>query len=312
MKKIALIIFFFVNVISGRAIPKSLQLDATSEMLSDVSRNMCVVIAKKHANELFGAEYGYRGATSQIVTSSNGDAYIYLNILGDGNCGFYASGVSRVRFIQALEQFIKSHHSNYEAFNKELDFIEDQITNLTRIQKSRIPAIQAAVNDLAERVGIKETSAFIKLREGFNTFQSMNWGVVNEEEFVRAKAPIFGAINNLTYPKYEVFLEALRLELLNSGIHTELKSADEVLVGVRTVFERNIGSQAWLPGGLLGAIKETLRLNFNIWSKLGSKDGKMMLFIGGGEDGHKAVGQDVRNIFFTGGHYDMVFPLLPE
>lgn len=312
MKKIAFILILFVKVISGRAISQTLLLDETSEMLSLASRNICVYIAKEHANRLFGLEYGYRGATSQVVTAFNGDAYIYLNILGDGNCGFYASGISRVRFIEALEQFINYHHSSYEIFKKELDFIEDQITNLKRAQNSRVPSIQAAINDLAERAAIKKTSAFISLIEKLSIFQSLNWSRLNEEEFITAKANVFAAINNLTYPKYEAFLEALRLELLGSGIYTELKSEDEVLVGVRSVFERNRGSQAWLPGGLLGAVKETLGLNFNIWSKLGSRDEKMRLFIGGGAGGQKSVGLDVRNIFFTGGHYDMVFPVLPE
>jgi hypothetical protein len=69
----------------------------------------------------------------------------------------------------------------------------------------------------------------------------------------------------------------------------------------------NRGSAAWFPGGLFGAIKDRLGIEYNIWARGDAEF--IRLYSGGGDSGSQAKGARVRHMFFTGGHYDMLIPI---
>ncbi len=130
------------------------------------------------------------------------------------------------------------------------------------------------------------------------------------ELFEKAKLLLSSKILNLTaLSSCEAFLTALREELMKSGVKAaELTTKDKVLAGVSTVFAINRGSAAWIPGGLLAPIAKRLGIEYNIWAR-DSLDFIKLYSSSGDSRGVAAKGSKVRNVYFTGGHYDMLIPI---
>lgn len=85
-----------------------------------------VTAAKARAIELYGKEPGFVGVTDRIVKTRDGKRFLYINIKGDGNCGFYAMGVDRARFVNTIESLVKDQHDGYQAFvKKRSDLVRD-------------------------------------------------------------------------------------------------------------------------------------------------------------------------------------------
>lgn len=306
MKALILLVPFLMISLQARAVLDPIERDPLMDTWSDISQHTIVKVAQERAVKLYGEEYGFLGATSKILTSNEGKRYIYINVRGDGNCGFYAAGVPRERFIEAIENLTNKHHDAYMEFLKQRDLIKNLVSSLSMSPDSEIlTVIKTEANKLKSK---SSPQHFSRVEESLALLESAK----DRELFAENRRIFSNSIDNLAYPVYEAFIESLRNEMEISGVPVKLEEKSQVMVGVRTVFERNKGSNSWLPGGLLGAIKDILGLEFNIWSKLGSKNGLMRLFQGTGPEGFEATGPGVRNIFFTGGHYDMLLPLLPE
>lgn len=127
--------------------------------------------------------------------------------------------------------------------------------------------------------------------------------------FEKGKLRLINKIQNLTpHSYYEAFLIALQHELIASGINAaDFDEKEKVLAGVRAVFSVNRGSATWFPGGLFAAIKDRLGVSYNIWARDSGDIIKM--YSGSGRSGEPAKGSKVRNVFFAGGHYDMLIPM---
>lgn len=125
----------------------------------------------------------------------------------------------------------------------------------------------------------------------------------------KGKLRLINKIQNLTpHSYYEAFLIALQHELIASGINAaDFDEKEKVLAGVRAVFSVNRGSATWFPGGLFAAIKDRLGVSYNIWARDSGDIIKM--YSGSGRSGEPAKGSKVRNVFFAGGHYDMLIPM---
>src|SRR5690606_17880084 len=126
--------------------------------------------------------------------------------------------------------------------------------------------------------------------------------------FEKVKNWLISKVENLNaISGYESFLTAFQGELIDSKIKVgDLSSVskEEVIKLVTDVFSLNRGSRAWFPGGLFGAIKDRLGVEYNIWS-VDSTGVINLLSSSADSRGVAAKGRGVRNVFFTGGHYDM-------
>lgn len=131
-----------------------------------------------------------------------------------------------------------------------------------------------------------------------------------EELFKKAKARLKNKIQNLmTFSSYESFLEALRLELIAGKLpEKNLVSKAEILDSVGKIFSLNLGARAWFPGGFLGALKDKLGIKYNIWRRV---NGDIISLYSSSADsqGIPEKGDNVRDMLFTGGHYDMLIPI---
>jgi hypothetical protein len=132
----------------------------------------------------------------------------------------------------------------------------------------------------------------------------------DEQLFEKSKARLMNKIQNLTtLASYEAFLTALRQELIASHLpEADLVSKEEILAGVEKIFSINRGSVAWFPGGIFGALIDRLRIKYNIWRRVNG-DIISLYSSSGDSRGSAEKGDNVRDMFFTGGHYDMLIPI---
>ncbi|MDP3936240.1 MAG: hypothetical protein Q8Q56_04570 [Alphaproteobacteria bacterium] len=353
--------------------------------------------AKARAIVLYGKESGFLGVTDRIMSTRDGQRFLYINIKGDGNCGFYAIGVDRARFVATIEGLVNEQHDVFQSFVNRRDglaldlrtlrsssdltaiaarvqaiarsadnggdvapalklltqfatekkpyhvelFIETRnrlIKNLQDLQElqavrlnsdlgARIETfindmVAASVDDVNVDVLREKRNALVssltqvgvavasinKVQAALNELMEV-CGYSDLNLFEKGKLQLINKIENLTtLSSYEAFLTALRQELMTSGVTADdLATKEKVLRGVRTVFSMNRGYATWFPGGLFGAIKDRLGVEYNIWAMESGDVIKM--FSGSGRRGAPAKGQNVRNVFFTGFHYDMLIPL---
>jgi hypothetical protein len=89
-----------------------------------------VASAQARAKKMYDKEAGYVGVTDRIMTAQSGQRFLYINIKGDGNCGFYASGVSRPVFVQTIEDLINAQHEVYQAVVNERDALVNNVENI--------------------------------------------------------------------------------------------------------------------------------------------------------------------------------------
>jgi hypothetical protein len=354
-----------------------------------------VEAAKARARALYGKEPGFVGVTDRVMTTRDGQRFLYINIKGDGNCGFYAIGVDRARFVNAIEDLVSAQHDVFQAFVNDrsslvldignlrlsgdttaiaanvrtlagnadnggnvtstLKILTDFATEKTAYHAELFQdARNALIKNLQKLQGLPNVTSSSELREHINTLElsviSANIEDVNVadltrqynelinsptqvkvdfkhiqsafkalttvcedrdiELFEKAKLQLINKIENLTtLSSYEAFLSALKKELIASKIkEADLDTKENLLKSVRSVFSKNRGPGTWIPGGLFAAIKDRLGVEYNIWSKDYSGDLIKLLSSSSDSRGVAAKGPRVRNVFFTGGHYDMLIP----
>jgi hypothetical protein len=357
--------------------------------------------AKANARKLYGKEPGFVKVTDKVMTTRDGQRFLYINIKGDGNCGFYAIGVDRKRFVNAIEALVNAQHDVFQDFVNDRSSLVLDIGNLrlsgdTTALEANVRTLagnadnggnvtsalklltdfatektayhaelfqdarNALIKNLQKLQGLPNVTSSSELREHINTLElsviSANIEDVNVadltrqynelidelidpltreqvdvkqqiqyafdelmkicrcgdvELFVKAKLQLINQIENLTtLSSYEAFLSALKKELIASKIkEADLDTKENLLKSVRSVFSKNRGPGTWIPGGLFAAIKDRLGVEYNIWSKDYSGDLIKLLSSSSDSRGVAAKGPRVRNVFFTGGHYDMLIPL---
>jgi HPt (histidine-containing phosphotransfer) domain-containing protein len=162
-----------------------------------------------------------------------------------------------------------------------------------------------ALIDSLTHVGVNVT----KIQTAFNELITV-CGYKDVPLFELGKRRLINKILNLRMlGTYESFLEALRKELIASGVNeANLTTKDIVLAAVTRVFSVNRGADTWIPGGLFASIKDKLGVKYNIWARDAGNAIKM--YFGGDISGAQEKGPKIRNAFFTGVHYDMLIPIL--
>jgi hypothetical protein len=305
MKHAFILIIFIISGLNGRAILEPLPSDLgyTGELLYNASINTVVSMAQARANALYGTEFGFKGATNTIITADAGYQFVYVNILGDGNCGFYAAGITREGFVQAIESFVQNYHDDYWNFKWSVETLRGQLSTLIESQKDQLNNIADGIKKLMKQIGMSDTSENVADLMFVGRLKEVRAEIVaGESTFAEVKQTLLFLLDNLSYPVYEAFLIGLMGDLRVGEI---FPTKDEVINGIRAVFERNRGRNSWFPGWILLMIKDKLATRVNIWGY--GEDGKVTLLHGTGGDKPQ-----VRHVFFTGGHYDMLIPLMPE
>lgn len=330
------------SVLSGRAIldiePIEIVGDTTTMgILSKASHTKAVDLAFNRAIATYGEEtmYGRRvfsGVSKEEKHSPNGDVFLYAHILGDGNCGFYASGITRERFIDAVNEVIDKNHDAYTGFVAQREALTQAIEALTQEEKDKLDGVLQRVNDFKTLANLEDGSlearnieeSVLFLRNGWDEeadnpddsqFQGKSEGAKNKaEKFQDKKTSLVGNIANIEYPQYEAFVRGAMYELALQ--EKDLQSKDTIKAAIKKVFEKNSGSLAWFPGGLLMGIDNKLGVRINIWGYDKDKAGREVYTVvrlnnGRTDDGRRLIGTDVRNIIHTGGHYDMLIPIMP-
>lgn len=346
-----------------------------------------VAAAQAKAKALYGQDEGFESATDRVMKTKDGQRFLYLNIRGGGNCGFYASGVDRATFVKTIEELVNQNHDQYQAFLKERTALATDIPNLmlahdktaiaARVQKlvsnsDNSGTVAHALELLTEFDNQKKTyhtELFTDARsdlirnlqelEGLSAVKSKKELKTQIEEFVAilatasveafnvkdftdqfnalvgakqpdyffnelvkvcgygdvklfemAKLKLMNTIQNLTtLSSYEAFLTALQKELSDSGVNAaDITDKEKLLKSVEKVFSQNRGVRTWIPGGLLDPIMKRLKKEYNLWASDGL-DFIQLFSTSSSISGVPAKGENVRNLFFPGGHYDMLIPI---
>lgn len=313
MRRLVVVLSFVSLVVYGEAVTESLQTTSASQSLYHLAKTRSESLiehAVVHANALYGKEPGFLGVARHLIEADSGARFLYVNIKGGGDCGFYALGITREQLIRAMESYIDEHDGYYRAFLKKREGMSASLFR-SGSTKSELEILRFEFDELKSETGVSDDSYAVRnFNEAFEDLLN-NYETISAAVRQAKQTTISGFVENIEYPGYEAFLAALTQELIASGIlASDLSSKDSVITGVRTVFEKNAGSRAWLPGGLLGVLKDKLGLEYNIWANMSPLNNLIRLISGGGEGGQKAVAQSVRHVFFTGYHYDMLIPLM--
>jgi hypothetical protein len=213
---------------------------------------------------------------------------------------------SLIKSLQNLEKAVA-----IKANSSLMDQIQSLIGQLASASHDDV-AIHTMIKTDAEKI-LTSITSHKSLHSAANASLSDLLHVSNlrdEQLFEKSKARLMNKIQNLTtLASYEAFLTALRQELIASHLpEADLVSKEEILAGVEKIFSINRGSVAWFPGGIFGALIDRLRIKYNIWRRVNG-DIISLYSSSGDSRGSAEKGDNVRDMFFTGGHYDMLIPI---
>ena len=148
--------------------------------------------AKARAISLYGKEPGFVSVTDRVMKTRDGQRFLYINIKGDGNCGFYAIGVDRARFVNAIEDLVNVQHDVFQDFFKGRQALVRDIDNIMLPDDKT--AIEARVRTIAAKAdnGGDITSA-LKLLTDFATEKT----AYHTELFVDARNRLIANLQKL-------------------------------------------------------------------------------------------------------------------
>ena len=127
-----------------------------------------VEATKARARALYGKEPGFIGVTDRIMTTRDGQRFLYINIKGDGNCGFYAIGVDRSTFVKTIEDLVNEQHGSFQAFASDRSLLVHDIEHLIPSgDMTDIAARVQAIDKLADNGG--DLASALKLFTDFAT-----------------------------------------------------------------------------------------------------------------------------------------------
>jgi hypothetical protein len=248
---------------------------------------------------------------AESVVTNSGEQFDVTPIAGDGDCAFNAIQKSRADVVAALKSAVNDHDAAHKGFDASRKALHDAVAGLTP-NSSNIDAVlsdvesfiaasapqYAADPDVRNPSKLAE-SAVAEFRAGLGSF--------SEEEFHQARLLLQSRIHNMYYERYEAFQEALKQELMESGISkVNLENKAGVLKAIDDVFAKNNGKASWLPMGLIFGVNERLGLNLAVWSSRDEPAGKVKLYQ---FNGNNVWDPSVIHVRWNGGHFDrLVIP----
>lgn len=276
-----------------------------------IKESLVVKATRVLAEALYKNIPGYSRVTDKIVQTEDGIRFLYVNIKTDGDCGFYSLGIARSQFVGAIVEYIEKHDGNFRNFLSEREGLVNDLSVV--VAKENLEGINTRFESLTKKA---DTSNLEWVNKNWNeAYKNLldNYDTLTENERLEFQKTLCSVLCNVIYPDYEAVLEPLRHELMSSYVDpSNLDTKNGLIDGVEKVFGKNDGRGAWLPLGLIPMVKDKYRLRYNIWwyPPDGSLKNTAKLIFSSRGDVEPINDPKVRNIFYTGYHYDLLIPLL--
>jgi hypothetical protein len=276
-----------------------------------IKESLVVKATRVLAEALYKNIPGYSRVTDKIVQTEDGRRFLYINIKADGDCGFYSLGIPRSQFVGAIVEYIEKHDENYRIFLSEREALVNLLSVF--VAKENLEVINSQFESLKKKA---DASNLERVNKNWNeAYKNLldNYDTLAENERLELQKTLCSVLGSVSYPGYEAFLEPLRNELISSDVdQSNLDTKNGLIDGVEKVFGKNAGRGSWLPVGLIPMVKDKYRLRYNIWwyPPDGSLKNTAKLIFSSRNNGEPVNDPKVRNIFYTGYHYDLLIPLL--
>ncbi len=243
---------------------------------------------------------------AESVVTNSGDQFDVIAIAGDGDCAFNSIGQNRAEVVAALKSAVEDHDAAYKEFDASRGALHDAVAGLTP-DSSNIEAvlsdvesfIAASASQYAADPDVRSPS---KLAESAVAEFRAGLGSFSADDFRQAQLLLQSRLHNMYYERYEAFQEALKQELIDSGVSkVNLATKAGVLKGIDDVFAKNSGQASWLPMGLVFGVNERLGLNVAVWSSRDEPAGQVKLYQ---FSGNNVWDPSVIHVRWNGGHFD--------
>lgn len=240
------------------------------------------------------------------VVTDSGEKLAVTPIAGDGDCAFNAIGKSRAEVVDALKAAVEDHDAVYTGFDASRNTLHNAVAalnpnsaNIHAVLSDVESFIAASASNYSAEPDARNPS---KLAEAAVAEFRSGLGSFSVDEFQKAKLLLQSRIQNIYYERYEAFQEALKQEMMESGVlKANLENKAGVLKAIDDVFARNNGKASWLPMGLMFGVNERLAINIAVWSSRDEPAGRVKLYQFSGND---VWNPSVIHVRWNGDHFD--------
>lgn len=247
------------------------------------------------------------------VIGTNNEQFGVQSVSGDGDCAFTAIGKSRFDVTAAFKAEVDANFEALKNFDKSRSSMHDLVKGLAKgtpdvTMNDVLKQVGSFIDDSASKYSKdpSERRPSVLANQALTDFKS-GIGSFTDEEFGSAKLMLQSRILNMYYERYEAFQEALKQELMESGVSSSnLTTKAGLLQSIDTVFSKNKGQSSWLPVGLIFGVQERLGLSLAVWSSKDQAPGHVSLLQFSDEGSKDLTDPSVRHVVWNGGHYDQL------
>lgn len=250
---------------------------------------------------------------SPIILSTTGEEFSVQAVSGNGDCAFTSLGKTRAEVTSALRDAVEDNFVAYASFDASRSGLHDLVAGLSKDSPvhtliSALNQVELFINDSSSQYSMDPSARTpsVLAYEALADFRA-GLGSFSDEQFASAKRMLQSRILNMYYERYEAFQEALKQELIESGISpSNLTTKANLKQSIDDVFAKNTGKSSWLPMGLIFGVQERLGLSLAVWSSKDQTPGYVSLYQFSDEGNKDLKDPSVRHVVWNGGHFDVL------
>lgn len=247
------------------------------------------------------------------VLGNNGEKFSVQPISGNGDCAFTSLGKTRVEVAAVLRDAVEDNFAAHASFDASRNSMHDLVAGLNKdsplhLVGSVLGQVETFIGNSASQYSMdpSERTPSVLAYETLADFRA-GLEAFSDEQFASAKRMLQSRILNMYCERYEAFQEALKQELVESGISpSKLTTKANLKQSIDDVFAKNTGKSSWLPMGLIFGVQERLGLSLAVWSSKDQTPGYVSLYQFSDDDKKELTDPSVRHVVWNGNHFDVL------